>query len=73
MEKDIQLSKELDLKISFSGGNANLSAVYQGDNGGLTVTATLTIDQFLAHIEAGQSNAIVKEAIELLRAGLKTV
>lgn len=73
MEKDIQVSKELKFDIAFSAGNATLSAVYMGDNGGLTVAATLSVDQFLAHLEAGQTNSVVKEGIELLRVGLKAL
>lgn len=62
MEKDIQLSKELELKMELSGGNIILSAVYTGTQAsasmGVTVHPDILIDQLTALIPGTIDDAL---------------
>lgn len=71
MEKDIQLSKELELKMELKDGKIQLSAVYSGDQAGAQMGVTLDPALFIDHLAALIPGKVDDALFEVLKAALK--
>lgn len=72
MEKDIQISKELDAKIELVSGNVKLSLIYAGTQmkAGMNVELSpeVFVDQLKAAIKGPYDDAILDGLLLLLKA-----
>lgn len=68
---DVQVSKELDLKIELVGGDAKLSAVYTGKDASVSIVVTLHPDLLLDHVKGIIPGGIDDAVIELVKAAIK--
>jgi hypothetical protein len=68
---DDQVSKELELKIEFKGGDLLLSAVYAGKGVGAQMGVNVSPDYFLDQLKLAIPGQIDDAIIDVLKAAFK--
>lgn len=71
MEKSVEVSKELEVKIEIKEGKIVLIGDYEGKLGGVELKLSVNADQLIDAIVAKTDNTIDDKIGELLKAALK--
>ncbi len=71
MEKSLEVSKELEVKIEIKEGKIVLIGDYEGKLGGVELKLFVSADQLIDAIVAKTDNTIDDKIGELLKAALK--
>ena len=71
MEKSLEVSKELEVKIEVKEGKIILVGDYEGKFGGVELKLSVSADQLIDAIVAKTDNTIDDKIGELLKAALK--
>ena len=71
MEKSLEVSKELDVKIEIKEGKIILVGDYEGKLGGVELKLSVNAEQLIDAIVAKTDNTIDDKLGELLKAALK--
>ena len=71
MEKSVEVSKELEVKIEIKEGKIILIGDYEGKLGGVELKLSVSADQLIDAIVAKTDNTIDDKIGELLKAALK--
>lgn len=71
MEKTMEVSKELDVKVEVKAGKIVLTSEYEGKIGGAKLELSVSTDQLIDAITAKIPGEIDNKLGELLKAALK--
>lgn len=71
MEKSVEISKELEVKIEVKEGKIVLIGDYEGKLGGVELKLSVSADQLIDAIVAKTDNTIDDKIGELLKTALK--